>query len=70
MIAKTLRDTLICWPRVKADGAISEARILKPGDIVFIRENEERSAARGRMPVMRNGKILFCDSVQFWKAAR
>jgi hypothetical protein len=69
VIAKTLKDTLVCWPRIKAHGAIAEARILSPGDIVFIRENEERRSA-GRMPVMLKGKILFCDSAQFWKAAR
>ena len=68
MIAKTLKDTLVCWPRFGLSGASADARVVPSGQTVFIRDNQERLNA-GRMAVMLKGKILFCDCEQFWKAA-
>jgi hypothetical protein len=50
-----------------ARGSISEAQIVKPGRKVSVRENEDRGSA-GRMPVLLNGEIVYCDRKQFWGA--
>ncbi len=68
VIEKTLKDTLICWPKVTLNGAIVDARIVSPGETVFIRDNQEKYQA-GHMAVMLKDKILFCSCEQFWKAA-
>lgn len=69
MITKKLKDTLVCWPKITPEGEIRDARVVKPGETVRIRENEQRSG-QGRMPVIVGDKILFCSREQFWKAAR
>jgi hypothetical protein len=50
------------------EGSVSEAHLIEPGETVFIRDNAERNS-NGRMALMLKGKILFCDSRQFWRAA-
>ena len=49
--------------------AIAEAKILRPGAEVAIREIEN-SLIGGRMPLAVNGEILFCDRKQFWDSVK
>ncbi len=50
-------------------GAIADAKIIRPGAEVAIRENENPSL-NGRMPLAINGEILFCDRKQFWDSVK
>ena len=67
MLQKIVRKELVCWSYKVARGSISEATIVKPGRKVSVRENEDRSST-GRMPVLLNGEIVYCDRKQFWGA--
>ena len=67
VLARTLREPLVCWPKIRPGGAIEDAVVLQPGETVHIRENEERKVA-GRMPVMVRDKIVYCNCDQFWNA--
>ena len=67
MLQKTVRKELVCWLYRVARGSISEAKIVEPGGKVLVRENEDPSAT-GRMAVLLNDEIVFCDRKQFWGA--
>jgi hypothetical protein len=69
MLAKTLQKELVCWPHTTARGAVSEARIIEPGEKVFVRDNTEK-IGRARIAVLVGGEILFCDRDQFWSSTK
>ncbi len=69
MLRKTLRKELVCWMHKVPRGAIADAKIIRPGAEVAIRENENPSL-NGRMPLAINGEILFCDRKQFWDSVK
>ena len=57
----------MCWSYRVARGGISEAKIVEPGHKVSVRENEDPRGA-GRMAVLLDDEIVFCDRKQFWGA--
>lgn len=68
MLRKTLRKELVCWTHPVPRGAIADARIIELGETVRMRDNEDHRGS-GRMAILVEGEILFCDRKQFWDAA-
>jgi hypothetical protein len=68
MLRKTLRKELVCWPHPVPHGAVSDAKIIERGETVMLRDNEDPRGS-GRIAVLVEDEILFCDRKQFWDAA-
>jgi hypothetical protein len=68
MLRKTLRKELVCWTHPVPRGAVADAKIIEPGETAMLRDNEDPRGT-GRMTVIVQGEILFCDRKQFWDAA-
>ena len=49
--------------------AVHDLVLVKAGETVRIRDNEERREI-GQMPVMAREKIVFCSCEQFWDAVK
>ena len=68
MLRKTLRKELVCWTHPVPRGAFADAKIIERGETVMLRDSED-PRGKGRMAVLVEGEILFCDRKQFWVAA-
>ena len=67
MLRKTLRKELVCWANQEPRGAVADANIIEPGEIVSLRDNE-KGRDTGRMAILVGDEIRFCDRKQFWDA--
>jgi hypothetical protein len=67
VLVKTLKAPIVCWPNITRRCAADKPTVLGPGEMVRIRDNEERRA-NGQMSVIARDRIMFCSCEQFWDA--
>jgi hypothetical protein len=63
---KRIRSSLVCWPTRVVAGAIADAVVLEPGEMIMV--PKAMPNGHGRVKVFFKGRRLYCDPRQLHQA--